>query len=65
MHLFDENGVATQRTTRPEILGQPLVAGVSISRATTHGSVAARKRVFRHKKSTWRIFCMRQVLFYL
>jgi multiple sugar transport system ATP-binding protein len=37
MHLFDENGVATLRTTRPEILGQPLVAGVSISRATAHG----------------------------
>lgn len=36
-HLFDDNGVATKRTAPSEILGQPLVAGVSISRATTHG----------------------------
>ena len=38
MHLFDDNGVATKRTAPQEILGQPLVAGVSISRATTHAA---------------------------
>ena len=41
MHLFDENDVATKRTAHPEILGQPLVAGVSISHATTHATTLA------------------------
>jgi multiple sugar transport system ATP-binding protein len=34
MHLFDAEGVAAKRTADPEILGQPMVAGVSISRAS-------------------------------
>ncbi len=35
LHLFDSNDVAAKRTTDPGVLGQPLVAGVSISRTNS------------------------------
>jgi multiple sugar transport system ATP-binding protein len=35
LHLFDEGGVATPRTVGENLLSQPMVAGVSISRTTS------------------------------
>jgi multiple sugar transport system ATP-binding protein len=35
LHLFDEHDAACPRTSQPEMLGQPLLAGVTISRTAT------------------------------